>query len=78
MLSTHPETEHRAAPAQLPDRSPAFQRERQTFARYCLDREAIERRSVVRSLLLTAVLVLLGSLAHAGLYRVFVHGWWRP
>jgi hypothetical protein len=33
---------------------------------------------MVRGLILIALLVLAGSIARAGLERVFVHGWWRP
>jgi hypothetical protein len=40
-------------------------------------REALERRSLVRGLLLFAAIVLILSIARAGLDRVFVPGWWR-
>jgi hypothetical protein len=70
--------EHRAAPSQLPALTPAFERDRQKFARYRNDREKIERRSVVRGLILLAIVLLVGSIVRAGLDRVFVHGWWRP
>jgi fatty acid desaturase len=53
-------------------------RERAEFRRYRKERERIERRSMMRALIMLAVLVLAGSIAHAGLDRVFVHGWWRP
>jgi hypothetical protein len=62
----------------LPASSPAQQRDRLAFAIYRNEREKIERRSVVRGLMLMAVVVLVGSIAHAGLDRVFLHGWWRP
>jgi hypothetical protein len=70
--------EHRAASPQLPALGPAFARDRKAFARYRADREKMERRSVVRGLILLAVVVLAGSVVRAGLDRVFVHGWWRP
>jgi len=70
--------EHRAAPPQLPPSSPALQRDRLAFAVYRSEREKIERRSVVRGLILIAMVVLVGSIAHAGLDSVFIHGWWRP
>ena len=70
--------EHRAAPPRLPALTPAFARDRQAFARYRSEREKTERRSVVRGLILLAVVLLVGSMARAGLDRVFFHGWWRP
>lgn len=69
---------HPASSPELPAPSPAFERERQEFQRYREGRETIERRSVVRGLIVLAILLLVGSMARAGLDRVFVHGWWRP
>jgi len=40
-------------------------------------REALERRSLVRGLIALAVVVLVFSVARAGLGRAFVPGWWR-
>lgn len=77
MQSSEPKGEHRAAPPQLPAPTAAFERQRAEFERYRRQRERIERRSVVRGLILLAVLVLLGSIVRAGLERVFVRGWWR-
>jgi hypothetical protein len=70
--------EHRASSPSLPVPSPAFERDRQEFQRYRDDREKAERRSVVRGLIVLAILLFVGSMARAGLNRVFVHGWWRP
>jgi hypothetical protein len=70
--------EHRAAPPELPPRSPAQERDWLSFKRYRTDRETIERHSVVRGLLVMAVVVLIASIVRAGLDRVFVPGWWRP
>ena len=70
--------EHRAASPQLPALSPAVARDRLEFERYRHDREKKERRSVVRGLILLAVVVLVGSMLRAGMDRVFVHGWWHP
>lgn len=70
--------EPRAASPQLPASSPAMERDRLAFARYRSEREQAERRSVVRGLILMAAVVLIGSMARAGLDRAFVHGWWRP
>ena len=36
-----------------------------------------EQRSLLRGLILLAVVILIVSLARAGLDRLFVHGWWR-
>jgi len=70
--------EIRAASPELPALSPTVERDRREFERYRKDRERAERRSVVRGLILLAVFVLVGSMARAGLDRVFVHGWWHP
>ena len=71
-------SEQRAAPPQRPPLTPEFLSERAEHERYRGQRETMERRSMVRGLILLAVLVLLGSIARAGLDRVFVHGWWKP
>ena len=47
-------------------------------ATYLRERERLESLSVVRGLILLAMLVLLASMVRAGFGRVFVHGWWRP
>ena len=70
--------EQRAASPELPALSPAFERARREFERYRSDREKTERRSVVRGLIMLAVVVLVGSMLRAGMDRVFVHGWWHP
>ena len=70
--------EHRATPPRLPELIPSLDRDRLAFKHYRTDREKVERRSVVRGLMLMAILVLLGSMVRAGLGRVFVQGWWRP
>ena len=40
-------------------------------------RVRLEQRSLLRGLILLAVLILIASLARAGLGRLFVPGWWR-
>lgn len=52
----------------------ADQAEKQLYLR---EREAVESRGQVRALLLLAIVVLLFSVARAGMGRVFVPGWWR-
>ena len=39
--------------------------------------EAQERRSMVRGLVLLALVILVLSVLRAGLHRVFPQGWWR-
>ena len=78
MQSSEHIREHRAEPAALPAMTRALLLKRKEFEAYRREREAIERRSVVRALLLIGVVVLVGSIVHAGLDRVFVQGWWRP
>jgi hypothetical protein len=78
MQSSGPHSEHRAAPPQLPALTPTFERQQAEFELYRKQREQLERRSMLRSLILIALLVLARSIARAGLERVFVHGWWRP
>lgn len=78
MQGTARSDQHRAAPPELPAATPALERDRQESARYRKQREVVERRSVVRGLIVLAILLLVASMARAGLDRVFVHGWWRP
>ena len=78
MRISEPGSEQRAAPPQRPPLTPEFLRERAEYERYRRQRETIERRSMLRGLILLAAVVLLGSIARAGLDRVFVQGWWKP
>ena len=78
MHSAKSREEQRAAAPQLPQLSAAQQSTLKDFDVYRKGREQVERRSVVRGLILIALVVLVGSMLHAGLDRVFVHGWWRP
>jgi hypothetical protein len=78
MQGSEPVDEQRAASPQLPALTAAFARDRKAYARYRNDREKTERRSVVRGLIVLAMVLLVGSMVRAGLDRVFVHGWWRP
>ena len=67
----------RAEPVHAPEPTRAVQRARKEHAAYRRMREAVERRSMVRGLVLLAMVVLVASVARAGLDRVFVPGWWR-
>jgi hypothetical protein len=69
--------ERRAETVRAPEPTRALQRARVEKAAAVRLREALERRSMVRGLLVLAVVVLLASFARAGLERVFVAGWWR-
>lgn len=69
--------EQRAAPPRLPELTPAAKHNLEANASYRREREQVERRSVVRGLILIILLVLAASMLRAGLGRVFVHGWWR-
>ena len=72
------ETNHRAAPPRVPAATPALERADEEQRAYLREREALEHRSLLRALLLLAVVMLVASFARAGLARVFVHGWWKP
>lgn len=64
-----------------PPRPPALseQDERRELARLerLKARVGLERRSLLRGLILLAVVILIASLARAGFDRLFVPGWWR-
>ena len=68
---------HRAEPP----RPPALTEREQLREADRLDRLKVrvrlEQRSLLRGLILLAVLILIASLARAGLGRLFVPGWWR-
>ena len=66
--------EHRAEPPRAPELSRTVRQARDEAARYRHEREAQERRSLLRGLILLAVLVLLVSLLRAG-DRAFPAGW---
>ncbi len=68
---------HRAQPPAIPAPTPALLQGRAEADAQRRQREALERRSLVRGLLLLAAIVLVLSIARAGLDRVFVPGWWR-
>jgi hypothetical protein len=78
MQSSERVREHRAAPAALPAMTRALLLKRDEFESYRRERETIERRSIVRALILIAIVALVGSILHAGIDSVFVQGWWRP
>ena len=69
--------EHRAAPPRSPESTTELDQARASHLAYRREREQRERRGMVRGLLWLALVVLLLSIARAGLDRVFVPGWWR-
>ena len=73
-----PQAEHSAEPPRIPAPTPTQERAELERKAYFRKREQMEHRSIVRGLLLLALLVLAASIARAGLGRVFVSGWWRP
>jgi hypothetical protein len=78
MQSSDSGGEHRAETPRVPAPTRGLERQREEYRLYRAERERIERRSMVRGLILLAVVVMVASIAHAGMDRVFVHGWWRP
>ncbi len=72
-----PLSNKRAEAPCAPEPTRALQRARDVQAEYRGEREVVERRGMVRGLLLLAMVVLLLSIGRAGLERVFVSGWWR-
>ena len=69
--------EHRAAPPRAPETPPALLQQRAEHTGWLGERGALERRSMLRGLLMLALLVLAISLVRAGLGRSFPAGWWR-
>jgi hypothetical protein len=69
--------ERRAEPPQPPAKSAELLRQDAERAKWMRARLRVEQRSLLRGLLLLAVVILLASLAHAGFGRLFVAGWWR-
>jgi hypothetical protein len=71
-------TEVRAEKPRIPAVTRAQERAAEEQQDYLREREGLESRSVLRGLIVLALLVLLASMMRAGFGRVFVHGWWRP
>jgi len=71
-------TERRAEAPRIPPPTRALERAEQERQKYLRQRESLQLRSVVRALILLALLILLLSMFRAGFGRVFMHGWWRP
>jgi hypothetical protein len=67
----------RAEVVRPPKATPELAEAREAQRVYREERERRQRRSLVRGLVLLAVLALGWSVARAGMERVFVQGWWR-
>lgn len=66
-----------AAPVRVPRPSRELLRSRAAAEQtHAVERRRLER-SQVRGLVLLAMVVLIGSIARAGVERVFFAGWWR-
>jgi hypothetical protein len=82
-MSRSPELEalrnptHGAQPPRPPTPTPAQDRAERTRLAVLSARLSLEQRSLLRGLILLALLILFASLAHAGFGRLFVPGWWR-
>ena len=68
---------HRAEPPRAPALSERDKRDESLRKDRLRTRVAREQRSLLRGLLLLAVVILIFSLARAGFGRWFVPGWWR-
>jgi hypothetical protein len=67
----------RAQPARPPALSEQERHRESTGKKNLRARVLLEQRSLLRGLILLAVIILIVSLARAGFGRLFVPGWWR-
>jgi hypothetical protein len=67
---------HRAEPPRPPALTERDQRRETERLGKLRVRVALEQRSLLRGLILLAVVILIVSLARAGFGRLFVPGWW--
>ena len=67
----------RAQPPRPSALTPEQQRHEKTRIDALRARVRLEQRSLLRGLIFLAVVILIVSLARAGLDRLFVPGWWR-
>jgi hypothetical protein len=69
--------DHHAQPPQIPQPTPELATARVAHEERVRRGARQERRSVIRGLLLIALLILAVSIARAGFGRVFPPNWWR-
>lgn len=69
--------ELRAAAPQAPVATRAMERALAEQAAYRAERARVQQRSVVRGLVLLALMVFLVSVLRARVHNVFLPGWWR-
>ena len=67
----------RAEPPRPPALTEREQRRESVRLETLKGRVRLEQRSLLRGLILLAVVILIASLARAGFGRLFVPGWWR-
>ena len=67
----------RAEPVRPPALSEREQRRESARIAAFRARVRLEQRSLLRGLIVLAVVILIASLARAGFDRLFVPGWWR-
>lgn len=70
-------TERHAAPPRAPQMPPSLRKVEAAQAGVRRGREVAERQSMLRGLILLALVLLALSMLHAGAARVFPSGWWR-
>jgi hypothetical protein len=68
---------HRAEPPRPPALTDREKRRESARVERLNARVRLEQRSLLRGLILLAVLILIASLARAGFGRLLAPGWWR-
>jgi hypothetical protein len=78
MSSPRPNTGlQRASSPRVPSPTREQQRALDQRRTYLRQREGLEMASILRGLVLLAVVAMVASIFRAGLHRVFVPGWWH-
>ena len=68
----------RAEEPRIPAATRAGERAAEKRRRYLREREWLERRSMIRGLILLVMIAVLVCMIRAGFGRVFTPGWWHP